>query len=384
MIGFLFATLLLTDRPRPPQPLPRSTAPVAADTVSADTVAADTVAADTTPTVTIGGFLDTYVAWDSHRPSTLDRRFTTGAARHSEFNINLAVLDATISAPRLRGRFAIQYGTSVQANYAGEPRVGQLSGPEVSRFIQEAYAGLKVAPTLWVDAGVFLAPFGAENWISRDNPVYTRSLIADNSPYYESGVRASWQPKPQLQLQLHVINGWQNISETNSSKAVAVRADWTASPAWTIAYDAFVGNEQPDSLPGRLRQFHELIVRWTPVAGTSLTATMDVGLQERGAGHHDQWQGMAVLLQHRLSPTLQLGGRIEAYADPSQVVVSTGLPNGLRATGGSINLDAQLHRQVVWRTEARRLMASTSVFPAGRGSLTRDNVVLVTSLALTF
>ena len=119
-------------------------------------------APDTSFRVTFGGFVDSYVAWDAGRPRTLDRAFTTTAARHAEFNVNLAHLEANVSAPRVRGRFAAQFGTSVQANYAGEPRVGTLSGPDVSRYIQEAYLGYQLRPGLWVDGGVFFAPFGQD------------------------------------------------------------------------------------------------------------------------------------------------------------------------------------------------------------------------------
>ncbi|MEI4896533.1 outer membrane beta-barrel protein, partial [Klebsiella pneumoniae] len=84
-----------------------------------------------------------------------------------------------------------------------------------------------LASKLWIDGGVFFAPFGAENWISRDNWTYTRSLIADNSPYYEAGAKITWQATPTLGLQLHLINGWQNISETNSDKAIGARIDWS-------------------------------------------------------------------------------------------------------------------------------------------------------------
>jgi hypothetical protein len=137
---------------------------------------------DTATKITFGGFVDGYYAYDFNRPATLDRAYTTQAARHDEFNVNLAYVDATLSGPRLRGRFAAQFGTSVQANYATEPRLGTLSGPDVSRFIQEAFVGYQLAPTLWIDGGVFFSPFGSESWISRDNWTYTRSLIAENSP----------------------------------------------------------------------------------------------------------------------------------------------------------------------------------------------------------
>ena len=77
---------------------------------------------DTAPKVTFGGFIDSYYAFDFNRPASFDRAYTTQPARHNEFNVNLAFIEAKIDAPRYRGRLALQAGTSVQSNYAGEPR----------------------------------------------------------------------------------------------------------------------------------------------------------------------------------------------------------------------------------------------------------------------
>ena len=94
-------------------------------------------------------------------------------------------------------------------------RRGSISGPAASRFLQEAFAGYRVSPSLWVDAGIMLAPFGAENWISRDNWTYTRSWMGEFSPYYQAGIRASYEITDHLLVQLHVLNGWQLIGDNN-------------------------------------------------------------------------------------------------------------------------------------------------------------------------
>ena len=183
------------------------------------------VAPDTTPVRTFGGFVDTYYAWDFTRPATFDRAFTTQPVRHAEANVNLAYVDAKWSGPRYRGRLALQWGTSVQANYAAEPRIGAVSGPSVSQFIQEATAGYQLASTLWIDAGIFFAHVGYESWISRDNLAYSRSLVADFSPYYEAGAKMTWTASPKLTATFALVNGWQNISADNAAPAGGVRFD---------------------------------------------------------------------------------------------------------------------------------------------------------------
>jgi len=102
--------------------------------------------------VSFGGFIDTYYDYDFNTPPTIDRGLTnssvfgTQAVRTNEFNINLAYVEAKVSADRIRGRFALQTGTSVQANYAGESNaLGTIKQLIPAEIIQEAYADIKLA-----------------------------------------------------------------------------------------------------------------------------------------------------------------------------------------------------------------------------------------------
>ena len=345
-------------------------------------------ARDTTIRIAFGGFVDAYFAYDFNHPRDLDRPFTTQASRHDEFNINLAFLEAVLSGARLRGRFAAQFGTSVQANYAAEPRLGTLSGPDVSRFIQEATIGYAITPKLWLDGGVFFSPFGSENWISRDNWTYTRSFIADNSPYYEAGVKATWQATPTLSAQLHVINGWQNISETNTDKAVGARIDYTPLDGFDFAYDAFVGNEQPDTVPSQLRVWQEGIAQFKPTTRLQLRATYDYGFQRRpnnaGTG---VWYGWAAIARYQVATRAAFALRAEGYSDPEQIIVATGRPFGMRANGASLNVDVAPAPRLLWRTEVKGLIAADPLFTYSSRTTTtpsRRDTFVVTSAALTF
>ena len=183
---------------------------------------------DTPPKMAFGAFVDTYYAFDFEKPSTRNRVYTTQPARHNEFNLNLAFVEARIADERVRGRFALQTGTSVNCNYAAE-----ANNRELAQLIQEGVVGYRLADNLWIDAGIYLSHIGLESWVSRDNWTYTRSLCSDFSPYYQTGVKATLQASSQFALQFHVLNGWQNIAETNNGKAVGLQAAFT--PAENIS-----------------------------------------------------------------------------------------------------------------------------------------------------
>ena len=76
--------------------------------------------------------------------------------------------------------------------------------------------------------------------------------------------------------------------------------------------------------------------------------------------------------------------RGEWYADDEQIIVVTGGPDALRATGGSVGLDVTPTEGLLWRTELRYLGADAEIF-ADRDAFTgrsKSNLVIVTAFTL--
>ena len=342
---------------------------------------------DTLPKRSFGGFVDTYYAWDFNRPHNFDRPYTTQPARHAEFNVNLAYIETKWSGPRYRGRLALQWGTSVQANYAGEPKLGSVSGPNVSQFLQEATVGYQVARNVWLDGGIFFSHLGYEGWVSRDNISYTRSLVADFSPYYEAGAKITWAATPALTATFVLINGWQDISVYNTPPAVGVRFDYVLTPKVTLTYDNFVGNAAADSEPARIRAYHDVVAQYNPTDRWQLATAYAFGSQSRStpSGGTATWWGITNFAKYRASSALSIVARAEAYSDPSQIIVITGNPACFQAWGASVGTDMNIIGPLLWRSEFRALRSTRAVWPlhtAGRYGA--GNAFLVTSLALTF
>ena len=356
-------------------------------------VAAQQAATDSAPRLSVGGFVDGYFAWDFGRPPSFDRSFaggttfTTQPARHNEFNVNLAFVELKLDAPHYRGRIALQTGTSVQSNYAGEPTNGTISGPSLSRMIQEAVAGVRLSENLWVDGGIFYSHLGMESWASRDNLTYTRSLVGDYSPYYQSGVKMTWTPTPKLTAQVDVVNGWQNISENNSGKGAGVRLDYAATPLTTLTYYNFFSNEAGT----RLRTFNGVGGKHTTGALTVL-GEFDFGTQRRSLGldGRSTWFAWTAVAKVQAVPTVAFVLRAEGYNDRDQVIISTGSAGGItnpafRGVGGSVGVDVTPFPRVAFRTELRGWRNRDAVFPDGRvGAPRKENAFVVSSLSLSF
>lgn len=360
--------------------------------------------ADDSVNVAFGAFVDAYYAYDFGRPPARDRAFVGGAlfttqpARHNEFNVNLAFAEARLEAPRYRGRLALQFGTSVQSNYIGEPRQGQISGPGVQQYIQEAVAGAKLAEGLWVDGGIMFSNVGMESWISRDNLTYSRALVSDYSPYYSTGVKLTYAAGPRLTARLDLVNGWQNISENNDGKGAGLRLDFAPNASTTLSYYNLFSEEAGT----RLRTFNGVGFK-VAEGPVTLLGQADVGTQRRppGVTGHSRWYGLLGAARVVVAPAVALNARVERYDDRDQVIVATGTRGGdatsggavpnpaFRATGASFGVDLSPTGfagtpRLLWRTEVRGFRNREALFPDRGGPPRRDGGFVVTSLALTF
>lgn len=57
---------------------------------------------------------------------------------------------------------------------------------------------------------------GFESAVGIDCWNLTRSILAENSPYYETGIKLNYTNKKQdLYIAFHLLNGWQKIAITN-------------------------------------------------------------------------------------------------------------------------------------------------------------------------
>src|SRR6185312_9110614 len=138
-------------------------------------------AGDSTKAVTLEGYADVYFGFDFAQPKDGIRPYSVSYDKHNEFTLTLAYLRIKYSSSRARAAFTPGFGTYMNANYAAE----RLT----LRNVVEAYVGVKPfkSKNIWLDIGVFGAPYTTESAIAFDQLVYTRSFAAEYSPYYLTG-----------------------------------------------------------------------------------------------------------------------------------------------------------------------------------------------------
>ncbi|PSR53796.1 hypothetical protein AHMF7605_09815 [Adhaeribacter arboris] len=335
--------------------------------------------------VTFSGFADVYYAYDFNKPQSHERPgFLYNHNRHNEFNVNLAFLKAAYTSDRVRGNLAIMAGTYAQYNLAAEQ--------DVLKNIFEANAGMRLAPKLWLDAGIFASHIGLESAISKDNYTLTRSLAAENTPYYESGAKLTYEAGRQWVFTGLVLNGWQNIREPegNSSKAIGTQIQFKPTDKILLNSSTFIGNEKPDSVKQQ-RYFHDFYATFQISNQLKLAAIFDIGAEQRANTGSDNtnrdkyntWFNPTLLVHYNFTDQVGLGARAEYYHDPNGVIISSGTPNGFKTMGYSLNLDYAPTSNVLMRVEGRVLDSQDAIFT--RNSQAEDkSSAITTSIAISF
>lgn len=332
--------------------------------------------------LTFSGYIETYYTYDFGNPSNHNRpAFVYSYNRHNEVNLNLGFVKAAYQKENVRANLALMAGTYPNANLFIEPGV--------LKNIFEANAGVKVSKKkeLWIDAGVFASHIGFESAIGKDCWNLTRSILADNSPYFESGAKISYtSDNGKWLISGLLLNGWQRIQRIDGNNTPAFGHQLTFKPnsKITLNSSSFIGNDKPDSVK-QMRYFHNFYGQFQLSNKLGFIVGFDIGAEQKAKGSSDynNWYSSVVIL--KMSPNLKnnIAARLEYYDDEHGVIISTGTHNGFKTWGYSINYDYLIRDNVLWRIEGRGFSGKDKTFEKN-GSATNANYFLTTSLAISF
>lgn len=328
------------------------------------------------------GYIEAYYGYDFNEPENHSRpSFIYSHNRHNEFNLNLGFIKAAYLTDLVRANIALATGTYMNSNYASE------SG--VLRSIYEANAGYKISKNknLWVDAGVFASHIGFESAISKDCRVLTRSILAENSPYFESGAKISYTTdNNKWFLSGLVLNGWQRIQrpDGNNSPAFGTQITFMPNSQITLNYSTYFGNDKPDTSK-QMRYFNNLYGLFQITDNFHITAGIDYGMEEESSASSDfnTWYSTVIILQFNLNNQWTIAGRAEYYVDENGVIIATGTENGFQTTGVSLNIDYKIRDNAVWRIEGRTIDSKDKIF-FNDNTPENNSTFVTTSIAISF
>lgn len=330
----------------------------------------------------ISGYIETYYSYDFANPSEHNRpNFIYSHNRHNEVNLNLGFIKAAYSNKNVRANLALMTGTYANANLAAEPAV--------LKNIFEANAGVKISNSknIWIDAGIFASHIGFESAIGKDCWNLTRSILADNSPYYESGVKVSYtSDNEKWFLSGLIINGWQRIQRVNGNNTPSFGHQITYKPnsKVTLNSSSFIGSDTPDSTR-QMRYFHNFYGQFQLNKKLGMILGFDIGAQQKTkkSNSFNAWYSPILILKYTPSEKISIGARGEFYNDVNGVIINSGTINGFQTYGYSLNLDYNIRNNVVWRMEGRGFTSKDKIFTL-KNDPSAQNYFLTTALAISF
>lgn len=334
------------------------------------------------PGLKFSGYVETYYMYDFNQPENNVRpAFIYSHNRHNEVALNLGFLKAAFDNGSVRGNLALMAGTYANANLAAEQGV--------MKNVFEANAGVRLSKSanLWIDGGIFASHIGFESAIGKDCWNMTRSILADNSPYYESGAKLSYtSPSGKWFVSGLVLNGWQRIQKVDGNKSLSFGHQLTYKPnaKVTLNSSSFIGNDRPSD-DKRMRYFHNFYGQFQLTDSFGLITGFDIGAEQKAkdSESYNSWYAPVVIAKWGLSEKASVAARAEYYNDEKGVIIATGTENGFQTWGFSLNFDYSIYPNVMWRVEARTLDSRDEIFVKD-AEPTKNNTFVGTALAISF
>ncbi|WP_338790203.1 porin [Bernardetia sp. MNP-M8] len=332
--------------------------------------------------VKFSAYLETYYIYDFNEPENHVRpNFFYAYHRHNELALNLGLIQADYETEKVRARLALMTGTYSNINLAAEEGV--------LKNIYEAYAGVKISKTknIWIDAGIFSSHIGFESAIGKDCPTMTRSLLAENSPYYESGIKISYtSDNEKWFLSGLLLNGWQRIQRVEGNQTLAFGHQITFTPTKKITFNSssFIGNDYPTA-EKKMRYFHDFFMKVDFSDKFEIIAGFDIGAEQKQkeSSEYNVWYSPILIAKYNFNEKISLAVRAEHYNDENEVIIVTETQNGFQTSSYSINLDYKITENILWRIEYRSLKSKDDIFIKNENSVS-TNLFLGSSLAVGF
>ena len=229
-----------------------------------------------------GAYADVAYIGNFNFPDNHLWRHRATASHHNELSPNMGLAYVRKDASTV-SRWGMELGfqggrdTEGFAFLQGERRV---DGSDVLRHIHRANVSY-LAPVgrgLMVTAGLFNSLMGYESLYARDNANYTRSWIADNSPYMMFGVNVQYPLSEEFTVAAFVVNSYAHLAHPNDLPSYGGRWVWRATPRLTLIQTLYGGPDQTDTSLEFWRLYGNHIVEWKG-EDVTVAASFDIGTE---------------------------------------------------------------------------------------------------------
>ena len=331
-----------------------------------------------TAAITFSSYTELYYSYDFDKPaSKVKPFFIYNHKRHNEVNLNLAYAKVNYAATKVRANVALMAGNYAQYNLAAES--------ELLRFVYETNIGVKLSQkhNLWLDAGIMPSHIGFESAVGADCWTASRSMLAENSPYYEAGVKlTSTNKKENFFMSVLFLNGWQRIQKPAgvNKPSFGLQLNYKPKENLTLNYSNFIGTDKPDTL-NALRTFHNLYAICQINKAWGITTGFDIGSDKDANNKYAVWYSPVVIVRRMLSSKSYINVRGEYFNDRKQVLLQTNTINGFNNLGLSVNYDYTVAKNALVRVEGKGYFSKDKIYKEQRE---KNNYAILVAMTVRF
>jgi hypothetical protein len=316
------------------------------------TLAADESAAPAAPTapalsdvLTASGITESGYAAASYYHSNGYSTYHAFDVNHDSFQIDQASL--TVAYQPKQG-----FGVLVDAAAGEDMKIlnaAEGNNPNtfdlVQGFVQYA------AGPLTIIGGKFVTLAGAEVIAPTGNTNFSRSFLFYAEPLTHTGIRATYAASDALSIIVGVNNGWNYSSlSTSGSKTGEFGVAWTPSKAFSLAAQAYVGN---DPVFDAQKTLIDAVATYNATDALTFILSYDWGTQQQhSAGSPNlDWNGAAFYTNYAFNSQWRASLRLEYLDDKDGFVTGAGVAQTLKE--GTITFGYAPVKSFELRLEAR-------------------------------
>jgi hypothetical protein len=203
---------------------------------------------------------------------------------HNSFTLDLFQLQVS----RAPGENGVGFVTKVNfgkvaermaADWDGDGTIGNVAEEQNSIELEEAYITYNFpgAPDLQLKGGKFVTMHGGEVIESPLNFNISRSLAFSWAiPFTHTGLMLSYAISPEVKISGGVVNGWDNVVDSNDGKSFMGGVAITPVEQFSLALQGMYGAEQPDRGDSK-RALADVVATIKPVENLTLSLNYDYG-----------------------------------------------------------------------------------------------------------
>lgn len=291
--------------------------------------------------------LETYYGLELKNNSTEQQPYLYNHFHLQKPRINYAQLNWTNQWKDWNIQLGIQDGDYIRRNYSDQPQWAQLISKAQLQFQPHAWKSLKFT------MGIFPSHIGFESAWVQNNLTLTRSLLAENSPYYESGAHFQWISKNEkISLGGLILSGWQqaHLELPIKKPSWGWSSNFVLNDNLQLSYNGFWGFQ---NTAGNIhRQYHNLYStltqkNWKAIVGFDLGNALI-------NNHKSQWYSPVAIVSNQMNNHWSIALRYETMIDPDSFILLNNSEKIVNHSSIGLTLRLKTDNQFLFQLEGKQ------------------------------